>query len=165
MFYLNGQLCYSPLPPSRYGGPDGYGHGPYCGSDIQLWNLMWLSIPEVDRYLLTGRDKMDAKHIWGTIPNLYTASVVATLGGRGGKTISGDPVTGHPILRDMLKLTVNEFYVNLWQYPYLEKTHVMKNIPLWMDIVEQRLFAPWQWELVNKERDDLFKRLKSGAKG
>lgn len=50
MITIREQLCYSPHPPESYV-KDGQGVGGWCKGDIQLWNLIWLSTPEVDQYL------------------------------------------------------------------------------------------------------------------
>jgi len=50
MITIHGQLCYSPQPPEAYAHLEN-GIGNWVNGDIQTWNLIYLSAPEVDLYL------------------------------------------------------------------------------------------------------------------
>ncbi len=54
MLYIKEEICYSPHPPEKYVGPHGFGLGNSVTykNDLQLWNLIWMSEPLLDKYLV-----------------------------------------------------------------------------------------------------------------
>lgn len=93
MLVIKGELCYSPEPPSKYGA-DGFGHGVMFGHDLQLWNLMYLSIPQVDDFL---RPNVDAQRLYHSMPNSHTGACVSAVRGANHMRL-------FPKLRDWLKM-------------------------------------------------------------
>lgn len=50
MILVGSHTCYSPYPPLRYSF-NGNGHGQLFHNQVPIWNLAWLSCPDLDGYL------------------------------------------------------------------------------------------------------------------
>lgn len=115
MLYIQGQLCYSPYPLEDYGSR-GVGHGLACGGDIQLWNLMYLSTPDLDKYIMVNAR---ADVIFKSIGIDTFACAKAMLYGQSCQQF-------FPHLRQALRLPPRHFYDQLlamdWKLmPYTQK--------------------------------------------
>lgn len=126
MIQVDGQLCYSPLPPTSYGTPV-LGHGALCKGDIQLWNLMYLSYPQLDQYLQDGVDHVKL---------VRTFDVIVGAGPKA--ALYGETNMGlFPYLRDALKQKPSAFLNVLWtmQWPLLP---MAMHDPTWIDTIIAR---------------------------
>lgn len=120
-------VCYSPELPDKYG-YEGFGHGPYCNGDMQLWNLVFLSIPRVDGYLEEGADIME---VWHSVPKKHMGACVNTL--------RSEYVSNRYPIRHLLQMHPDLFLLALFHTPYWERLPVANTIPHWMGIVEERV--------------------------
>lgn len=127
MITVAGQLCYSPLPPERYG-RGMLGLGPLCKSDIQLWNLVYLSCSRIDDYL----NPPDDVNIVGLIDRdlVFHYTALAALHGRECQRL-------FPRLRDALSKHPTAFLKDLWSMPwrYLPQA---REIHDWNEVVIER---------------------------
>lgn len=128
MITINGELCYSPQPPEAYSFPP-LGHGLMCRGDIQVWNLAFLSYPELDGYL-TADDKLAYTR---SLPPTLLASVKAALNGENGKRI-------FPDLRDALRRAPHLFLEDLWRMKW-ELMPMYLDDPKWVDVIQARAAA------------------------
>jgi hypothetical protein len=129
MISIRGNLCYSPLPPEDYG--DGMmGHGSMYGNDIQLWNLMFLSIPEVDVY---PHSKEHARVLYNEIGSGPTAACIALLRGE-------HMIEMYPNMREWLTLPPMMFVKNIKAMTHgkFKTLPTVMTIPHWLDIITMR---------------------------
>lgn len=126
MIRIEGQLCYSPLPPQSYG-KRGAGHGILARDDIQLWNLMYISYPILDEYL---KPETDAVRMIQELPMIVIGGPRAALNGQHNQEL-------FPFLRGALKSPPLSFVQHLWtmQWPLLPMALHDSN---WIDTVIQR---------------------------
>lgn len=152
MMYVNNQLCYSPLHPAQYGGSM-IGHGPMCQGDVQLWNLIYMSAPDVDRYIEVGAKpakvfKSISKDIWVTCKTLLYGESTQKF---------------FPNVRAALKETPREFYERLLGMDWKHMPPTMR-IHDWIHIVGDRvaeieeLYAP-----IHPQTLMLIENMKKGA--
>jgi hypothetical protein len=148
MILVDGKPCYSPFPPDMYGKFGGHAH--YCTGDLQLWNLMWLSIPKVDDYLVPGANALE---VWNSIPTKHTGSIVACL---------KMPYHSkeYPMLRAWLMCRPELFVKTLFNSPFWDKLPPAQIIPDWMWHMERRAMSDETRIHVIHHRDALYRRLK-----
>lgn len=125
MININGDLCWSPLPPEAYG-ESPIGHGPMCNGDIQMWNLMYLSYPQVDGYLTAG----DKLAFYQSHPISTIANVRSSLNGSESQRL-------FPGLRDALRRAPHLFLEDLWRMQW-ELIPMYLDDKSWTDIIQVR---------------------------
>lgn len=149
MLEINGELCYSPHRPHRYGkGP--LGHGMFCRDDLQVWNLLWLSCPMVDRYL-----KESAWEVARAIPSHYLADAMAALRGQ-------NCIRLFPHLRGALQMPPLQFVeeVKTMQFQFLP---AFLSDPGWLTTIQARAIEASgdaqlsAWEATHKVLDRILK--------
>lgn len=143
-------FCYSPLLPWSYGGHT-VGHWGNCAGDLQLWNLMWLSLPSIDKYL---DHTTDPATIWKEIPYRETGSIIATLRGPNCQKIFTD-------LRGVLKRNPQQFVRWIYMHKHLENFPPYHIIPNWLTTVEARALEANGNLSVKSEMDSMFQRFKA----
>ncbi len=126
MIQVNNELCYSPHPPEYYA-VGGYGHGPLCRGDIQLWNLIYLSHGGLDMY---GLDYSLAD-IMGAIPFSVAGSAVALLNDERCKRF-------FPHARYSLRQSPRKFFDALCTMNIKSLPQSLM-IPNWLDTVTERV--------------------------
>jgi hypothetical protein len=124
MIKISGQLCYSPVPPSRYARPH-LGLGISCRDDVQLWNLLYLSCESIEDHRDPSSDDYAHVLVNRDLAALYTSQ--AALNGANCREL-------FPGLRDALKQHPTVFMNALTQMPWANLPHV-RTIPNWIDIV------------------------------
>lgn len=151
MLDINGELCYSPQPPHKYGkGP--LGHGPFAQGDLQMWNLMWISTDQVDLYLLP---KANAWEIAKSIPSYILADAMAALRGQNCLRL-------FPNLRDSLRMPPLQFVEEIYGMKYQFMPMYLSS-PTWLTTIQARAIeasgdSPLRaWEATNKLLDGILK--------
>lgn len=151
MLEIEGQLCYSPQPPHRYGrGP--LGHGPFCQGDIQVWNIIWLSCPAVDRYL---EPKANAWEIAKVIPSYVLADATAALRGQ-------NCVRLFPNLREALRMPPIQFIQEVQVMRYQLMPMYLSD-PQWITTIQARALQAQgnlqqsSWDATKKLLDGILK--------
>lgn len=130
MIQVRDQLCYSLHPPESYA-INGGGIGLWCKGDTQLWNLIWLSTPEVDQYLDGVAVHLTPPYVDETRAK-YIGHVMACL----------DPgYEDHVIMRQMLKLEPQEFIRAFVKTPFQDTpTFLFHGMP-WLETMRGRAAA------------------------
>lgn len=128
MIKVGGQLCYSPYPPRRYAGRHA-GLGLSCQSDVQLWNLVYLTCQGIEDHLDPSKDE-DALDL----AQRDHLSLVVSLAALKGPHSVGQ----FPGLRDALRQHPRVFISELMRMPWENLPQVQK-IPDWKDIVIDRV--------------------------
>jgi hypothetical protein len=127
MIKVFGQLCYSPHPPDRYTYRGLYGLGVTGNSDIQLWNMMYLSANLEDHLDPPSLEAVDGL-IKRDFNVLYTSLA----------SLKGPNCVGlFPRLRDSLMKPPSEFLKELWTMPWRDLPQ-MRRVPNWDEIIIER---------------------------
>lgn len=148
MLMINGELCYSPFPPERYGDMSKrLCLWILCRGDMQLWNLLYLSFPQLDRHLWDGADH---KQIIHSIDTKEAGAVVAL--------VQGEYCTKTYNVRAMLRQTPGKFLAQLQKLD-LNRLPPYKDIPNWLQRVEQRVLTIDKSLSVRDIEADLYRRL------
>lgn len=120
-------MIYSPFHPTKYT-RSGLGHGAWYKDDLAMWNLVWLSIPKIDRYL---DDSLSISEILPEIDSTYVGSVTASL--------DTDAVDIFPDLRRFLSLRPELFLEKFLRGPYTELRAFELYGMTWIDIICKRV--------------------------
>lgn len=123
MIKIDGQLCYSPFPPERYG-TSRAGFNISCRQDLQLWNLLYLTCEGINDHLDPSSDA-DV----GVLVERDIEALVVTLAAFG--TSYREQFPG---LRDALKQHPVVFLSELWKMPW-ENLPQVQQFPDWGDLV------------------------------
>lgn len=126
MIGIDGQICYSPEPPEAYT-RSGLGHGLWPKGDIAMWNMMWLSFPELDGYL---NENLTLKHMMDSIDTRKVGMVMSIT----------EPILEHKLigLRDSLKKMPQHFLVFADTFPW-ERMYVYKDLgEEWVTMMRRR---------------------------
>jgi hypothetical protein len=127
MHIVKGELCYSSEPPERYT-IGGRGHGNLAGADIQLWNLIYLSLPIVDKYLDPNPD----------IYELWCKEQIKQMGTVAALVAGPASVALWPEIRISLKKSPGMFLSALQKMEW-EKMPPYFLLPHWMANIEARV--------------------------
>lgn len=128
MIVINGQLCYSPVAPSRYGRPLA-GFPVSCRNDVQLWNLLYLTCEGIEDHRDPSTDA-DVGVLVNRDLNALATSLAALTGAACRELF--------PDLRDALKKHPSVFLQELWKVPWEYLPPAMQ-IPNWADIVTDKV--------------------------
>lgn len=149
MLSINGQLCYSPKLPDEYGGK--FGHGGVYGKDVQLWNLVYLSVPEIEMYLQPDVDRIE---VFKRIEPAHVAACLATVRGDNCKRL-------FPHMRRWLQLPPLMFLRSVLAIPTERRKiiPVVATIPNWSSIASTRAWIITRSDPAQKSVDKLIKEL------
>lgn len=148
MLMINGELCYSPFPPERYGDMSKkLSLWVLCKGDVPLWNMFYLTFPELDRHLWDGADH---KQIIMSIDTKEAAAVMAL--------VQGPYCEKKFNVRAMLRQTPGKFLA-LLQRLDLTKLPPYKDIPNWLERVEHRVMTIDKTLSVRDIEADLYRKL------
>jgi hypothetical protein len=127
MITIQNQLCYSPRPPEAYT-HNNLGIGNWVKGDIQLWNLLYLSVPELDQYL-DGVSVTALPSFMEQKRASYVGEVMACL----------DPkCPSHDHTRELLKRDPVDFVKGLVKTPFqILPTYVIHGMK-WIETMRER---------------------------
>lgn len=124
MIKINGELCYSPQPPQSYienGRRSGFGR--LITSDVQLWNLVFLTMEEFDASTTTE------ERISAEFKAYYQALAALTC---------HESMTACPNLRSALTKHPTVFAQELWKMDWEILPQVLEN-PEWPALVIDKI--------------------------
>ena len=117
---------YSPYTPSTYT-RSGEGHGEWYGLDIPKWNLVWLSVPQLDLY---HDDSLSIDRIMSSIDHEYVGTVAASL--------HPDLVDIYPNLRSLLSGSKSQFMTQFLKGPWSQLPAYTMYGMTWIDTMRER---------------------------
>lgn len=131
-------ICYSPYPRSAYmretdGVPWGITSFFDRPEDLQMWNIMWLSLPSLDDYLAEPPDRANWDAISKGLDTFLMGMLLRALYDDEDRGDFGDP----PI-REMLKLPPLEFMRQLRKRPYRTLSAYIEYGEVWMNTMQKR---------------------------
>lgn len=104
----------------------GRGHGEWYAGDIPKWNLVWLSVPQLDLYL----ENLSLETIMASIDHEYVGTVAACV----------HPDVSHifPTLREILSRPCDEFMSSFLKGPWAQLPAYEAYGMTWIDTMRER---------------------------